>query len=77
MADAIPMRPGPITVRDVANPTADDVHVPTIDARLATIRRFGGNPNALTVQQHCRLVAYLAVADGQPRSVALAIEGEM
>jgi len=54
---------GPVTVRNVAAPRPEDVHIPTILDRIGRIRRFGGHPDALTVLQHCRLTKALAVQD--------------
>ena len=57
---------GPVTIADVGNPTAEDVHLPTIIARLSEMRRFNHHPKALSVIEHCRLVKALAIQDAAP-----------
>lgn len=44
---------------DLTNPNPEHVDWSLIRPRLGHIRRFGNDPNALTVRQHTRLVALL------------------
>ena len=57
---------GPLTIADVGAPTAEDVHLPTIIARLSEMRRFNHHPDALTILAHCRLTKALAILDEAP-----------
>lgn len=45
---------------DLAAPRGEDVDLDAVHARLASIRRFSGDPQALTVSAHSRVVAALA-----------------
>lgn len=49
---------------DLENPKADQIDLDAITTRLAYIRRFSGDPAALTVSQHSRLVHLLAMKAG-------------
>jgi hypothetical protein len=49
---------------DLADPHPDDVDLDAVHARLAVIRRFSGDPKALTVSAHSRVVSALARAAG-------------
>lgn len=46
---------------DLADPHPDDVDLDAVHARIASIRRFSGDPFALTVSAHSRAVWALAM----------------
>ena len=63
--------------RDVslANPTPESINTKELAKRVETIRRFSGDPRALTVGHHERFVAALCKAD--PLSVILSSKANM
>jgi hypothetical protein len=48
---------------NLLNPLPEQIDIFAVDERLAAIRRFSGDPFALTVAQHVDLVQELAVQD--------------
>jgi len=51
-------------VADIRNPSAEDVDLVFMISRLFSLRRFSGHPRALTVLEHLRLCAGLALQSG-------------
>lgn len=56
-------------IRDIVNPTAEDIDVSELWPRLGVARRFSNNPGALTVLEHVHLVALLAEKHGMPEEI--------
>ena len=56
-------------IRDIVNPTPEDIDVSELWPRLAVARRFSNNPAALTVLEHVHLVALLADKHGMPAEI--------
>lgn len=56
-------------IRDIVNPTHEDIDVTELWPRLSVTRRFSNNPAALTVLEHVHLVALLAAKCGMPEDV--------
>jgi 5'-deoxynucleotidase YfbR-like HD superfamily hydrolase len=54
---------------DLADPHPDDVDLDAVHSRIASIRRFSGDPRALTVSAHSRAVWALARAATAPQAV--------
>jgi HD containing hydrolase-like enzyme len=54
---------------DLADPHPDDVDLDAVHARIASIRRFSGDPRALTVSAHSRVVWALARESAAPLEV--------
>lgn len=52
-------------IRDLLNPKTEELDISAIRGRLMTMKRFSGNPEALTVQQHVVLVGIVANILGQ------------
>lgn len=56
-------------IRDIVNPTPEDIDVSELWPRLGVARRFSNNPAALTVLEHVHLVALLAEKHGMPEEI--------
>jgi hypothetical protein len=58
-------------VADIRFPRPGEVDIAFLEQRMHSIRRFSGNPKALTVFEHLQLVGRLAEAEGLSPSAVL------
>lgn len=56
-------------IRDIVNPSHEDIDSAELWPRLGVTRRFSNNPKALTVLEHVHLVKLLAEKAGMPPGV--------
>jgi hypothetical protein len=56
-------------IRDILNPTPDEIDLVELEVRLRTVRRFSNDPRALTVHQHRALAHELATYENETSRV--------